>query len=267
MALIGINVCIGLPIWATTLIFGQDSPVSETLHRVLSLSPHLRVFAFHPWTLLTYMVTHFSFLHLLFNTLWLFWFGQMCLLSGGEKPLFRLYLGGGLSGGLFYLLISPLSDGITPGFYLCGASASVLALMTYTAIKMPEHRIRLFLFGEVRLKWFAAVCILLTFFNLGGGSNGGQLAHIGGVAFGAAYALAPRIRRALDKMSRPVRKRKRGKSFSDRDVSAMIQASSGRLSDPARLDELLDKIRVSGYASLSNSEKAELDAISKRLSS
>ena len=32
-----------------------------------------------PWTLVTYMFTHFGFLHLLFNLLWLYWFGNLFL--------------------------------------------------------------------------------------------------------------------------------------------------------------------------------------------
>ena len=32
-----------------------------------------------PWTLLTYMFLHEGFLHILFNLLWLFWFGRIFL--------------------------------------------------------------------------------------------------------------------------------------------------------------------------------------------
>ena len=42
---------------------------------------------YRPWTLLTYMFTHFSFLHLLFNMLWLYWFGNFFLTVFSERQL------------------------------------------------------------------------------------------------------------------------------------------------------------------------------------
>ncbi|MCI9029622.1 MAG: hypothetical protein HFJ90_05345 [Muribaculaceae bacterium] len=45
----------------------------------------------------------------------------------------------------------------------------------------------------------------------------------------------------------------------------MVKASQGRLSDSDRLDELLDKIRLSGFDSLTERERKELNALSARL--
>lgn len=49
------------------------------------------------------------------------------------------------------------------------------------------------------------------------------------------------------------------------NTRATIKAMNNRMSDTERLDELLDKIRVSGYDSLSSKEKTELNYISSRL--
>ena len=38
-------------------------------------------FVKQPWSLLTYMFMHAGILHLLFNMLWLYWFGCFCLFS------------------------------------------------------------------------------------------------------------------------------------------------------------------------------------------
>ena len=43
------------------------------------------------------------------------------------------------------------------------------------------------------------------------------------------------------------------------------QGLRGRLSDMSRLDELLDKIRLSGYASLTDVERRELNALSRKI--
>ena len=53
-------------------------------------SPELLMY--RPWTVITYMFTHFDFLHILFNMLWLYWFGGLFLTFFSERLLGGLYL-------------------------------------------------------------------------------------------------------------------------------------------------------------------------------
>lgn len=53
-------------------------------------------FVKQPWSLLTYMFMHAGILHLLFNMLWLYWFGQMFLSLFSAKHFRGLYLLGGI---------------------------------------------------------------------------------------------------------------------------------------------------------------------------
>jgi len=47
----------------------------------------------HPWTLLTYMFAQFDLLHILFNMLWLYWFGVIFMqLSVAAATAARLHL-------------------------------------------------------------------------------------------------------------------------------------------------------------------------------
>ena len=46
-------------------------------------SPELLMY--RPWTVITYMFTHFDFLHILFNMLWLYWFGGLFLTFFSER--------------------------------------------------------------------------------------------------------------------------------------------------------------------------------------
>ena len=50
-------------------------------------------FVKQPWSLLTYMFMHAGILHLLFNMLWLYWFGQMFLSLFSAKHFRGLGLG------------------------------------------------------------------------------------------------------------------------------------------------------------------------------
>ena len=58
-----------------------------------------------PWSVITYMFLHEAPLHILFNMLWLYWFGQIfALIYLGDKKVLPLYLLGGLVGALTYIL-------------------------------------------------------------------------------------------------------------------------------------------------------------------
>ncbi len=213
----------------------------------LTLPSSFAVFLTRPWTIATYMGIHFDVLHMLFNVLWLYWFGRILLITFSDKDLAVYFFGGGICGGLFFMFASTMGMG---DGWLCGCSAAVIAVMCGAAIKHPDMEIRLFLIGSIKLKWVAIVCCLLTF--IGGGGN--QAAHIGGLAWGVGYALLVK-RGAL--------------SVKDggrvRNPDKMVKVLQNRLTDMERLDQLLDKIKISGYESLSAKERKELNDLSKRI--
>ena len=75
-----------------------------------------------PWTFVTYMFQHNSFLHLLFNMVWLHFGGKIFLQYLKPKQLLAIYILGGISGGLLFIFafatnpfiaISPLYDSLT----------------------------------------------------------------------------------------------------------------------------------------------------------
>src|SRR3990172_2067051 len=60
----------------------------------------------HGWTFITYMFLHEGLMHILFNMLWLYWLGKIFVEYLGSKRLVGVYLLGGISGGLLYILSS-----------------------------------------------------------------------------------------------------------------------------------------------------------------
>lgn len=214
-----------------------------------------------PWTLITYMFTHADFLHMLFNMLWLSWFGAILLERVDTRRLLALYAGGGIAGGLLYMAGPYLLPGLyEPGSVLLGASASVLAIMAAAAILMPDYKLHLFFIGDVSLKWLALAMIAFAFLGLGGGNAGGQAAHIGGVAFGGLVALLMRRPRAA--VTRVRKEPKRRNPFEGGPAhNPVVRARM----DAERLDMLLDKIHRSGFNSLTKAERAELEDLSKRV--
>ena len=222
-----------------------------------TLPSYFPLFLSRPWTLFTYMLIHFDILHMLFNVLWLYWFGRIMLITLSDSHLLLSFIGGGVTGGLLFLAAASIGYGTG---WLCGCSAAVIAVMSVAAIRLPNHRINLFLIGEVRLKWVAVACCLLTF--LGGGGN--QAAHVGGVIWGVAMGLL--LRNGIDPAKWIPSFHSIGpKAKFERKPDMMVRVLKQRQDDMERLDSLLDKIKLSGYESLSRKERKELNDLSVRL--
>lgn len=248
-------------------------------------------FLIQPWSLLTYMFMHANFIHLLFNMLWLYWFGALFLQFFSSKHLRGLYLLGGICGGLLYMLsfnIFPYFEPYVHGAVMVGASASILAIVAATAYRAPNYQIRLLLLGNIRLKYLALGVILLDLVFLSPGnvtgetavlnSNaGGHIAHLGGALAGLWFAsslskgrdLTAWINNLLDWVlslfDGSVRKKRRKPTMKvnynrekDYDFNARKKEQSGEI------DRILDKLKKSGYESLTTEEKKSLFDASKR---
>lgn len=232
-----------------------------------------------PWTVVTYMFSQYDVLHILFNMLWFYWFGQIFMLTDTSRRLVALYIYGGVAGALAFLGVYNLLPAFshTAG-WLIGSSASVIAIVTATAIAHPDYKVGLLFLGEVSLKWIAIATIGIDLISMGGTNAGGHVAHLGGAAMGAVYGCMLRngrditrpFNRLLDRIanifSRPKQPRQRQYSRSDYHYrpSGNSRPRESAQSANDTLDEILDKIRKSGYTSLSADEKRRLFEASKK---
>lgn len=231
-----------------------------------------------PWTLVTYMFSHYGLLHILFNMLWLYWLGSIFMEFFSPKQLTGLYLLGGWGGALFYLLafnLLPHFQG-TQGF-LIGASASVIAIVVATAVYTPDYKIGLLFLGEVSIKWVAIVTVLIDVLGLDPGNLGGSMAHLGGAAVGAWFAL--RIKAGHD-ITRPLNavidsvlgllsgrsirmpefrgKRRQSSARRDNGESRRTTSRPADTVSEEELDIILGKIKAAGYDALTDEEKDQL---------
>lgn len=244
----------------------------------LELPAWVSAFVRQPWSLITYMFMHAGLLHLLFNMLWLYWFGRLFLNIFSSKHLRGLYVLGGICGGLLYMIaynVFPYFEDAVFGSYLLGASASVLAIVIATAVREPDYQVQLLFIGGVRLKYMALFMIVLDLMFLTAENAGGHIAHLGGALAGWWFASGLQrghdatrwINRGIDfiggRWSPKPRKPKMkvhygGGRQQDYDFNAHKKAQA------AEVDRILDKLRKSGYGSLTDEEKKSLFDASKK---
>jgi len=216
----------------------------------------------HFWTFITYMFLHEGLMHILFNMLWLYWLGKIFVEYVGSKRLVGVYLLGGISGGILYILTSMVFPIYFYNTFLLGASAGVMAVVVAIAILLPDYVIHLLFFGGVRLKYLALASFILTSILDISQNTGGKISHIGGAMFGMIFMLqykngndiTKHITNFLEWMQslfsgRPKIKISYRRKASDDDYHTNERAKQ------AKVDAILDKISKSGYEALTKEEK------------
>jgi hypothetical protein len=216
------------------------------------------------------MFTHLEFWHILFNLLWLFWFGRLFILFFGARQLGGLYLLGGIAGGLLFVLsynFFPYLLKFTDNVCLVGASASVMAIVFAAAFHNKNYGVNILFLGNVKLIYIALFLLLWDFISIQENS-GGHIAHIGGALMGYGFAESYRkgkdltgwinamIDRIVDFFTQK-HKKKRIKVVYKRPMTD-YEYNKRRSDQQVEIDRILDKIKKSGYNSLSDNEKKTL---------
>lgn len=218
-----------------------------------------------PWTIITYMFLHQNFMHLLFNMLWLYFFGKIFLSFFNAKQLISTYILGGICGGVLFVLsfnLFPVFANNLQNAIAMGASASVLAIVLAITTKSPNYKIKLFFSRNIKLKHIALACIIVDILNIPKGNAGGHLAHLGGAFFGFLYVkqlnggndISSRFNKIIDHLAelfyhKPKLKKVYRRTKSDQDFR------KEKVRKQAKVDKVLEKIAKSGYEGLTKEEK------------
>ena len=263
--LIGINVFIYLIVNIASvvehLVFRSEI-IDYYTKEYLLLPSFLPKLLTHFWTPITYMFMHAGIFHILFNMLWLYWFGQIFEEYRGNKRTIGLYILGGLTGALFFVAaynIFPYFSTAVTDSTVVGASASVMAVIVATATLLPDYSLSLIIIGPVKLKWIALFYVVVDFLSITGPNAGGEFAHLGGALFGFIYI--KQVQRGHDWIGAITG------IFTSRSKLKTVAKNSERNqnSKPRQdeIDRILDKISQTGYDSLSKQEKEILFRASK----
>ncbi|MEM7550264.1 MAG: rhomboid family intramembrane serine protease [Bacteroidota bacterium] len=270
--LINLAVFVVLIILKVFLTLGGSGAFYGDIVRQLTLPSDLGDFLFRPWTIVTYFFTHEGFFHILFNMLFLYWFGKLIVEYLGSHKVVVLYIIGGLTGGLFFMLIYNLlpyfQDRVAYSVML-GASAGVYAVTVAAATLLPNYTFMLMFLGPVKIKYIAIFYVFLSFAQTVGDNAGGELAHLGGAFIGFYYIKQLQqgndfgrwVITTMDWFKGLFEKKSKIKVTYKKPKSSVKTTTSK--TEQEEIDHILDKISESGYDSLSKDEKEKLFNASK----
>ena len=294
---VNIGIFVLLRIAAIVCVFsGKPDTINLILSQV-ELPSSVSTLLTRPWTLLTYMFAQYDLLHIVFNMLWLYWFGTMFRMVCNSRQLLVLYLYGGLAGGMLFIAgcnTLPLFHGNQYGS-LIGSSAAVIAIVTAVAILMPHFKMHMLFIGAVSVKWIAIATIVLVLIGVTGSNAGGEIAHLGGVLTRALFAIrlkkgsvitAP-LAAIFDRASRHTKRvsgprsgntasyspHENAASTTGRQHASSVTARPSASQSPSglspderkELDTILDKIKKSGYSALTPDERDRLFNVSRKI--
>ncbi len=233
---------------------------------------------FHVYQFVTYMFLHGGFAHLFFNMFALWMFGCVIERVWGPKRFIFYYIICGVGAGLCQEIVQFFNYGDLPvPSITIGASGAVYAILLAFGMTFPEERIFIFpLPVPIKAKWFVCIYAAIELLSAMSSSADGvaHIAHLGGMLFGfllirywrkhpysgANWGAAGNI---FGNMKQRFEQRKptgrQGSSYTTtttRETDMEYNARKKARQD--EIDKILDKIRKSGYDSLTKDEKQRL---------
>lgn len=238
------------PMGPITIRTGEwDSPIYQALTMRTDL-----VLKGQVWRLFTFTYLHdqFSFLHIIFNMLVLYLAGVPLERAWGSRRFFIFYTLSGFAAVSLYFVLSVL-PWLARSANLVGASGGVLAVLGACAVLFPHMRVIVYFF-PVPIRLFTLLYGIFFAYNLStrGDNAGGDACHLAGLAFGIAWGYRGHVWM-----------HKWGEWRSDIKRGAMETKQQDRLRVEDNADQVLDKVRREGMASLSRREKQILERATK----
>lgn len=265
-------------------MFLDATPQVSTVQHWLELDTEKVVKSGQVWRLITTAFCHerFSVLHIAFNMLFLFWFGQFVESTYGSTEFLCFYLGAALVASLAYIGLELATGDRHPAI---GASGAVMGVVCVFAMWNPNHTIRLYFMFPVTIRLLLVLYVIYDLHPVLLALSGNAIytgvahaAHLGGLLFGYLYytndwRIAPWVERSVGKV-KSQRKTARAKKAGLRMYAGGQADSTGNGDGPAKtkadlrfdeqLDNVLKKITEEGQESLTEREKKILIKGSKR---
>lgn len=277
LIIINVAAFLVMAVLMVALNVAQAPEVFSLIHHQIAIPAVIGDFLQKPWTIITYAFAHdlTGIFHILFNMLFLYWFGRLFVEYLGSDKLIAVYFLGAFAGAIAYLLVYnliPFYQERIPGGGMIGASAAVYAVAVAAATLLPDYTFFLLFLGPIRIKYIVAFYIVISFLGSVGSNEGGNVAHLGGALLGFVYIKQLQAGNNWGAWITFVLDWFRRLFSGSRHVKVSYRkASEARKNNPRassisqdEIDTILDKISDGGYDSLTKEEKEKLFNASKK---
>jgi len=256
------------------IIWGACNLVPFPLADILGLHD-INSGGFYLYQLITYQFTHEAFFHLFFNMFALYMFGKVLESYWGPSRFFTYYMVTGIGAGLIQLAISYFQNiqSVT-----IGASGAVFGILLAFGMIFPNVQLMIIPIPiPIKAKYLVIGYGLLELW-MGvanrSGDNVAHFAHLGGMLFGIILILYWRKRNGNFRTGNPWNSswtkkitgffKRKPKMTTHKRTETDWDYHVRKAEENKEIDRILEKIKYSGYNSLSEEEKAKLFNASKK---
>jgi membrane associated rhomboid family serine protease len=212
-----------------------------------------------PYVIITYMFAHASFWHLIGNMFILYFIGIVFEDLLGTRKTYITYFASGIMGALLYVVLVNINS------VLIGASGAIMGILYGLTMLRPNYEFYLYCFLKLRLWWITVAYAAFDLINIlaFGAKAGGQICHIGGGITGGLlvlfwmgklnfYIVEPKVKKTPFQTITINKEPKRAA------VKPYKKGAPSGIPSQEEIDEILDKINLGGYSSLTKNEKDTL---------
>jgi membrane associated rhomboid family serine protease len=256
LLIINVAVFIFIQIWLAIGRLGGAS--DDIIYHIFTLDPNFTRLLYHPWGILTSIFSHFDFIHLLFNMVFLYFAGKIYEDIFDSKRLLITYIIGGIFGGLAEIIIQSLFFPLKESALVVGASGSIMAIFVAVAFHSPNMKVQLFGRFSIRLYFVALFFLIQDIIGIGKNDGIAHFAHLGGAIFGVLSVQNSSLLNRIETGFTSLFKGKFGTSKKQQPKSRFKSNedyNQERREQQIQTDKILDKISKGGYESLTKQEK------------
>lgn len=230
-------------------------PLYDWMVQYLGLPNNLSDYVRQPWSILTYPFLYTELFNIVFDCLWLYWMGTTFLNFLSKKQFLAVYFSAFILSGFSYVLIGNtgvLNTG--PQSSLITNAMGLAALISSLLLLTPKMELRLFLFGTVRFRTIAIVYYILQLGYFYFANRTAVAAYIIAIGWGFLFTHQLKGGRDISRFFQLKRKTKL-RVVHPSSQPPTYRSHKSDLPNQEIVDEILDKISLSGYESLSSHEK------------
>ena len=248
---------------------------------------------FSPYQIITYMFMHGSFTHLFFNMFALWMFGRIMEQVWGGRRFLIYYIFCGIGAAITQEVFQMLGV-ILPNAMTIGASGAVYGILLSFGMTFPNERLFIIPIPfPIKAKYFVMIYTVIELYEGMTSMDGvAHFAHLGGMLFGfilimfwknknrrghfregesfwtsSTYDSYENESGMFDKLKGAFKGKKNNEpkmTITYGDKQKDYEYNARKKAENEEIDRILDKVRKSGYTSLTNEEKEKLFDASKK---